>query len=167
MASKLSRDLFRAGGNIYQARNLFDSSSSTVTARGPDASLASFAHAFCRNSSSSSSSRSGSAESIKKSRAAGEDDRGQHPKPHERVNSTGAEGKRFTRNVTSESLNPDDGWMQFKEDLSPGSTDCRKVAAQKRKHPKDDVPKEVADKLEDETVDFIKKQSGMSGGATS
>jgi hypothetical protein len=51
--------------------------------------------------------------------------------------------------------------------MSPGSTDATKTAAQARRHPKSDVPPEVAALLEDATVDFIKKQSGMSGGTTS
>ncbi|GAV01374.1 hypothetical protein RvY_12098 [Ramazzottius varieornatus] len=83
-----------------------------------------------------------------------------------RVSSSGKEGEKQMRSVKSDKIQSDDGSLEYKEKLSPGSTDKKKIADNKDSS-NDDVPPEVKRKLHGETIDMIKKESGMSGGMLS
>ena len=80
-----------------------------------------------------------------------------------RVSSTGKEGDKQTRGIKSEKIQSDDGSLEYKEKLSPGSTDKKKISDNKSST-NEDVPDEVKEKLHADTINMIKKESGMSGG---
>ncbi|XP_055348619.1 uncharacterized protein LOC129595589 isoform X1 [Paramacrobiotus metropolitanus] len=78
---------------------------------------------------------------------------------HERVLSTGGISNAADKIKPDDSKDEDDGSLETKEDLSPGTANKQELAKHAKKS---HIPPEIAGKVHDSTAEFIHKQSGAS-----